>query len=94
MSAILGASIDLNKIPSDAIKEVKLKNGGTGRYVNLSVFVNDELDQFNNQVGVALSQTKEEREAKSKKVYLGNGSVNYVSDSGVTKASGGEDLPF
>lgn len=89
MSAITNVSINLDKIPSDAIIE-----GKKGRYVNMTVIINDELDNYDNQVGVTLSQTKEEREAKTPKVYLGNGNVAWVSDTGVVKAEKEEQLPF
>ena len=80
----------MDKIPTDAIVE-----GKKGRYVNLSVVVNDELDAYGNQVSVAVSQTKEQREAKDKKTYLGNGKVAWISDAGVSKVEEeGEKLPF
>jgi len=86
MSAIINTSINLDKIPEDAIIQ-----GKKGRYVNMTVVINDELDNYDNQVSAMLSQTKEQREAKEPKVYLGNGSVAWVSDQGVVKA---EKLPF
>lgn len=90
MSLITNVSINLDKIPTDAIVE-----GKKGRYVNLSVVVNDELDAYGNQVSVAVSQTKEQREAKDKKTYLGNGKVAWISDAGVSKVEEeGEKLPF
>lgn len=90
MSAILTASINLDKIPKDAIIE-----GKKGRYVNVTVIANDELDNYGNQVAVTLSQTKEQREAKEGKTYLGNGKVAWVGGEGVTKlVAETDDLPF
>ncbi len=71
---IIGLSIDLTKIDKSKIIE-----GKEGRkYYNLSVFVNDEKDQYDNDVSVAEGQTKEQREAKEKKNYLGNGRVVFM----------------
>ena len=69
MSAIINASIDLSKVDSSRIFE---KDGR--KWLSLSISVNDETN-YGNNVGISLSQTKEEREAKQPKTYLGNGKV-------------------
>ena len=51
---------------------VKQKDGS---YKNYTISINDTTDQYGNNVVVYISQTKEEREAKAKKTYLGNGKV-------------------
>ena len=51
---------------------VKQKDGS---YKNYTISINDTTDQYGNNVVVYESQTKEEREAKAKKTYLGNGKV-------------------
>ena len=93
MSALANISIDLDKIPQDAIYQ-----GKKGRYVSITVSVNDELDSYGNQVAASISQSKEQREAKDKKTYVGNGNVVWVGDTGVTAIprpkEGGDDLPF
>ena len=45
-------------------------NGKT--YVGINVWVNDEMDQFGNIAGVNLQQSKDERERKDKRIYIGN----------------------
>jgi hypothetical protein len=67
--AIINASIDLTKIDKSKIKNHE--NGS--KYLSLSIFINDEPDRFGNNVGIAVAQSKEEREAKEPRVYLGNG---------------------
>ena len=67
MALILAASINLNEIPKD-----KIIIGKKGKYLPISITLNDELDQFGNQGPVIVSQSKEEREAKQAKTYLGN----------------------
>jgi len=67
MAGIIKTSINLSAIPKD-----KIITGKKGKYLPISISVNDELDQFGNQGPVAVDQTKEEREAKQPKVYLGN----------------------
>ena len=44
-----------------------------------SISVNDEPDQFGNNGPVIVDQTKEEREAKAPKVYLGNSKVVWTN---------------
>ena len=70
MALILAASINLNEIPKD-----KIIIGKKGKYLPITITINDEPDQFGNQGPVVVEQTKEEREAKKPKSYLGNGTV-------------------
>ena len=72
MAEILSGSINLNLIKKENIKEVKLKDGSTAKFLNINITVNNEVDQYGNVAGLTISQTQEERQAKTKKVYLGN----------------------
>ena len=78
MALILAASINLNEIPKD-----KIIIGKKGKYLPISITLNDELDQFGNQGPVIVSQSKEERVAKQAKTYLGN--VKLVWTNGEVK---------
>ena len=93
MSAILSLSIDLTKIDKSKLKD--------GKYLNTQIFINDET-KYGNNVSMAYSQTKEERDAKTPKQYIANGKVVYVNN-GITVAEKEEtpqetkqvsDLPF
>ena len=70
MAGIIKTSINLSLIPKDKIIICK-----KGKYLPIALSVNDEPDQFGNQGPVIVDQTKEEREAKAPKVYLGNTKV-------------------
>ena len=74
MASIIKASIDLNKIPKD-----KIFVGKKGKYLPITITINDELDQFGNQGPVVVEQTKEERDAKAPKTYLGNVKVLWTN---------------
>jgi hypothetical protein len=67
MAGIVKGSIDLTKIPKD-----KIIVGKKGKYIPVSITVNDEEDQFGNFGPIIVDQSKEEREAKAPKTYLGN----------------------
>ena len=67
MAGIVKGSIDLTKIPKD-----KIIQGKKGKYIPIAITVNDEEDQFGNFGPIIVDQTKEEREAKVAKTYLGN----------------------
>ncbi len=86
MSAITNFSINLEAIP----KELIIK-GKKGSYVNLTLFQNDDT-RYGNNASVSLAQSKEDRDAKNPKVYLGNGKVAWVSEDGVSVAER-EDAP-
>ena len=102
MASIIKASIDVNKIPKD-----KIFIGKKGKYLPITITLNDELDQFGNQGPVVVEQTKEERDAKAEKTYLGNVKVVWTNGDNVdvaprdnqsapapAPAAAEEDLPF
>ena len=63
MASIIKASINLNEIPKD-----KIIIGKKGKYLPITITLNDEVDQFGNQGPVIVDQTKEEREVLLKQV--------------------------
>jgi len=74
MALILATSINLNEIPKE-----KIIIGKKGKYLPISITLNDELDQFGNQGPVIVSQSKEERLAKAPKTYLGNVKLVWIN---------------
>jgi len=81
MASILKMSINLNEIPKH-----KIIDGKKGKYLPITVTINDEVDQFGNQGPVMVEQSKEERDAKAPKVYLGNVKVVWTNGSNVATA--------
>jgi hypothetical protein len=82
MATILNASLNVAKID-----KTKLITGKTGQFLNVTITINDEVDKFGNNASIFESQSKEEREAKTPKNYLGNGKVIWTSEKK-------NDLPF
>ena len=74
MAGIIKTSINLSAIPKD-----KIIIGKKGKYLPIAITVNDEPDQFGNQGPVIVDQSKEEREAKAAKTYLGNCKVVWTN---------------
>ncbi len=70
MSTLINGSIRVDKLPKE--KFIKGKDGAV--YYNFTISVQDET-RYGNNVAFMDSQTKEEREAKMPKTYLGNGKV-------------------
>ena len=81
MASIIKTSINLN-----AIDKSKIIDGKKGKYLPVTITLNDEVDQFGNQGPVIISQTKEEREGKVDKVYLGNVQVVWTNGENVPAA--------
>ena len=81
MASIIKASINLAEIPKD-----KIYIGKKGKYLPITITINDEVDQFGNQGPVVVEQTKEEREAKQAKTYLGNVRVVWTNGDNVATA--------
>lgn len=82
MATILNASLNVAKID-----KTKLIAGKTGQFLNITITINDEVDKFGNNASIFESQTKEERDNKTPKNYLGNGKVIWTSEKK-------NDLPF
>ena len=81
MAGIIKASINLN-----AIDKSKIIEGKKGKNLPITITVNDEPDQFGNQGPVVVQQTKEERDAKTAKTYLGNVKVVWTNGNNVDTA--------
>lgn len=103
MSKILSISIDVTKI--DKSKIVSLDKNmqpfkNNAKYLSVDVVLNDEVNQYGQDCYICLSQTKEEREAKVPKVYLGNGKTVWSSEPTIVHAAvvvpptADDDLPF
>lgn len=100
MGALINVSVNLDKL--DKTKIIKGKNGN---YYNLTVSVNDETSQYGDNASVFNAQTKEERDAKTAKSYVGNGKVVWTDGNIVAverqeqparaqAQPAGVDLPF
>ena len=81
MASIIKASLNLSEIPKD-----KVIVGKKGKYLPITITLNDEVDQFGNQGPIVVAQTKEERESKQAKTYLGNVQVVWTNGDNVAAA--------
>ena len=97
MSVLMNASIRVDKLPKE--KFIKGKDGAV--YYNLTISLNDDT-RYGNNVAIMDSQTKEEREAKAQRNYLGNGKVVWHNEiiklaekeEAVNTPAASNDLPF
>ena len=104
MASIISANIDLTKVDKSKIYE-----GKKGKYYPITIVLNDELGQFGDTGYIQTEQTKEERDAKAPKSFLGNVKVVWSNGSNVAAAprdgepqqqqsapqsAPGPDLPF
>ena len=98
MGILINGSINVSKLPKD-----KLDRSKKGElFYNFTMSVEDETDQFGNNVGMWDAQTKEQREAKEKRNYTGNvvwtdGKVSVAEKQVAPQESAppvDDDLPF
>jgi len=82
MGQLISVSVALAKI--DKTRFTADKNGN--KYLQLTISVNDEPDQYGKDVQVWMEQTKEEREAKASRVFCGNGKVVFGKVGGTAPA--------
>lgn len=93
MSVVLSLSLCLTDIDKS-----KITTGSNGKlYLNVTVGTKDEKDQYGKDVSAWHGQNKEERAAKEKRAYLGNGEVLWRSETAGGRPATSEetdDLPF
>ena len=82
---MINISICLSDLPKK--KKKKEKNGK--KYINLCIAARRQPDQYGNTHAIWVSQSKEERENKAEKVYVGNG-----KEYSLTHSSTDEELPY
>lgn len=99
MSALINLSINLDSLPKQ-----KFVQGKKGTYYNFTLSVNDDTNAYGQNVSAFDSQSKEQREAKEPKKYIGNGQVVWTDSKCVVaerqeesqpqQAAVSNDLPF
>ena len=84
-------SIDVTKISKD-----KLIKGKKGTYAPLTVWLNDEPDQYGNSLSIQENLSKEERDEGKKANYLGNlkEADGQAAPQQAAADNENEDLPF
>jgi len=65
MATILNLSIDSKRFSKNDLKN--------GQYLNVTIAINDEMNQYGQNVSAWLAQSKEERDEDAERVYVGNG---------------------
>ena len=70
MSTLINLSIDVTKVTKEALSK--------GKYLNLTISISDEINQYGQNVAAWEAQTKEDREAKIERNYVGNGKVVFT----------------
>lgn len=83
MADLITLSVCLTDIPKEKIKQAD--NGK--KYLNICVAKRRETDQYGNTHTVYVSQTKEEREAKADKVYIGSAKEYVFTPTAATSES-------
>jgi len=86
MASLINLNINVENLPKE-----KFVKGKKGVYYNLTISVNDDTNQFGQNVSAFDSQTKEEREAKKPKQYIGNGKVVWTDGKSIKAQQ--EDQP-
>lgn len=102
MSAL--AEIYIKREVAEVIAETLKKRDDKG--VSITISINDETNDYDQNVSAYVSQSKEDRDEKKKKFYVGNGKV-FWTDGKIAAATKGkaataspagdgkkDDLPF
>ena len=85
-----------------ALGQISIKTKD-GMYKNYTISINDDTNEYGQNLKMYEEQTKEDREAGVKKNYVGNGKIFWTDgnitvadkvDRETTKTSSDVDLPF
>ena len=92
MNQLFIGSICVSDIPKEKLTQAK--NGKL--YLNIDIWINENVDQYGNIGSVSVRQSKEERDAKLKKVYFGNFKTSDLKPSApaAPEQTAMDDLPF
>jgi len=83
------------KIDVSKIDKSKLYNGKKGTYLDATLFLNDQVDQYGNHGFIVQSISKEERESGVKGTVLGNVKIFQKAEQSENQNTGSDnDLPF
>jgi len=77
MAKMMGVKLNVS-----SITKAKLFEGKKGKYCSVTIALNDEPNSWGDNVSVWEEQTKEERDAKAPKVFIGTGKVFWDSKGG------------
>jgi len=83
----------MSSIISVGISKDKIKFNDKG-WANVTIFVNDDTNAYGQNASAAMEQTKEQREAKEAKAYIGNGKVVWRREHTGCRASRASDRSF
>jgi hypothetical protein len=89
MARLINASINLDKLDKN-----KIVKGKKGNYYNFTIKIHDELNQYDQDTSIYDSQSKEERDAKAEKNYLGNGKTTWTNVTSNAPQEAEADYPF
>ena len=98
MSERINASICLSDI-GEKVKQghsavIVGRNGK--KYLNVTIWINDTKDQFDNDVSIQLNSKQDQRDAEGK-VYVGNGKTSRppaITGMAAAPVADSSDLPF
>ena len=75
-----------------ALATISLKQSD-GSYKKLTISISDTTDKYGNNISIYEEQSKEQRDAKIPKSYVGNGKV-FWTDNKITLAEKKAESPF
>lgn len=101
MGRTIKISLDMDRIPASNVKKFTRKDGTIGVSAKVVLQSLKQKDPYGNDYTLYLEQTKEEREMKAPKIYVGKGMTLYEGGKFVGNSSAAasycnneEDLPF
>lgn len=62
--------------------------------LSITSAINDETNEYGQNISSWITQSKEDREAKVKRTYVSNGSVVHTDNGMIVKAAKTDKIPF
>lgn len=77
--------LNLGSLPQSRFKRSD-KNGKI--YAGINIWINDELDEYQNAAAISFQQSQDERNQQAKRKYIGN--LKYVQSNGTAQSPGAQ----
>lgn len=108
MSQLISINVHLHKFDRNKIvtgKEPIKNSDGTilldkagkpvyPKYINLTVAVNDQADQFGKDIAIWHEQTTDERKANTQRIFCGNGKLLFDSKNKLAPVTNDAPAPY
>jgi hypothetical protein len=76
------------------LEDLLFEAKANGKGISTTISINDRIDNYGNNVTEWISQSKDQREMKANKIYVGNGKVVFIDSNKIISVAPKKENPF